>query len=73
MAGSGIAPGVVCFTTLMNAYGLAGDIPAAHQVLEDMRDAGIQPNQITYTSLMGYYSQLGDVAKVQAGFLACCF
>ncbi len=66
MASIGIAPGVVCYTTLLNAYGAAGDMAAAQQVLTDMIAAGIKPNSITYTSLMGYYSQLGDVAKIQA-------
>lgn len=66
MASLGISPGVVCFTTLLNAYGTAGDVAAAQQVLTDMIAAGVKPNSITYTSLMGYYSQLGDVAKIQA-------
>ena len=66
MAGSGVAPGVVCYTTLLNAYGAAGDMAAAHQVVTDMRAAGVKPNHVTYTSLMGYYSQHGDVARVQA-------
>ena len=66
MGSLGITPGVVCYTTLLNAYGTAGDMPAAQQVLTDMIAAGVKPNSITYTSLMGYYSQLGDVAKIQA-------
>ncbi|KAL0052674.1 hypothetical protein WJX82_005877 [Trebouxia sp. C0006] len=66
MGSLGIAPGVVCYTTLLNAYGTAGDMPAAQQVLTDMIAAGVKPNSITYTSLMGYYSQLGDVTKIQA-------
>ena len=65
MAGSGVQPGVVAYTTLLNAYGAAADMSAAHQVLQDMQAAGIQPNSVTYTSLMGYHSQLGDVTKVQ--------
>ena len=66
MASLGINPGVVCYTTLLNAYGTAGDVAAAQQVLTDMIAVGVKPNSITYTSLMGYYSQLGDVAKIQA-------
>ena len=66
MASLGITPGVVCYTTLLNAYGTAGDMAAAQQVLTDMIAAGVKPNSITYTSLMGYYSQLGDVTKIQA-------
>lgn len=68
MADSGVAPGVVSYTSLLNAYGQAGDLAAAHQLLREMQAGGVHPNHFTYTSLMGYYSQRGDVAKVQASF-----
>ena len=72
MSDSGIKPGVVTYTTLLNAYGAAEDVIMAHQVLRDMPAAGVQPNNVTYTSLMGHYSRLGDVAKVKVLPVFCC-
>lgn len=60
----GLRPGVVIYTTLLNAYGVAGDVAAAHQVLRDMRAARVPPNNFTYSSLMAFYSQAGNVPKI---------
>lgn len=60
----GLRPGVVIYTTLLNAYGVAGDVAAAHQVLHDMRAARVPPNNFTYSSLMALYSQAGNVPKI---------
>lgn len=66
MAATGLAPGVVCYTVLLNAYGKQGDLAAASEVLKDMKANGVQPNKFTYSSLMGWHSQEGNLAKVQA-------
>ena len=66
MAGTGMAPGVVCYTILLNAYGKQGDLAAAESVLRDMQANGIRPNKYTYSSLMGWHSQEGNLSKVQA-------
>lgn len=68
----GLRPGVVAYTTLLNAYGVAGDVAAAHKVLRDMKAAGVPPNNFTYSSLMAFYSQAGDVSKILVS-LACTF
>ena len=58
-----LRPGVIAYTTLLNAYGVSGDVAAAHQVLHDMKAAGVQPNNITYSSLMAFHSQAGNVSR----------
>lgn len=63
----GLRPGVVIYTTLLNAYGVAGDVAAAHQVLHDMRAAGVPPNNFTYSSLMALYSLAGNLPKILVG------
>lgn len=65
MEATGMAPGVVCHTILLNAYGKQGDLAAADEVLKDMLARGIQPNKYTFSSLMGWHSQQGNLAKVQ--------
>ena len=59
-----LRPGVVVYTTLLNAYGVSGDVAAAHKVLHDMRAAGVQPNNFTYSSLMAFHSQAGNVSRI---------
>lgn len=59
-----LRPGVVVYTTLLNAYGMSGDMAAAHKVLHDMKAAGVQPNNLTYSSLMAFHSQAGNVPRI---------
>ena len=68
----GLRPGVVAYTTLLNAYGVSGDVAAAHKVLHDMKAAGVPPNNFTYSSLMAFYSQAGNVSKILVS-LSCSF
>ena len=60
----GMRPGVVIYTTLLNAYGMSGDAAAANKVLHDMKAAGVPPNNFTYSCLMGFHSQAGNIPKV---------
>ena len=67
-----LRPGVVVYTTLLNAYGVAGDLAAAHKVLHDMKAAGVQPNNFTYSSLMALHSQAGQVSRILVSLLCSC-
>ena len=49
---AGHQPNVVMYTTLINAYGRAGQLQAAIAVLDEMQAAGVSPNSMTYTSVM---------------------
>lgn len=64
-----LRPGVVVYTTLLNAYGVSGDLAAAHKVLLDMKAAGVQPNNFTYSSLMTFHSQAGQVSSILVSLL----
>lgn len=72
MAATGLAPGVVCYTILLNALGKQGDLAAADEVLKDMLAGDVQPNKYTYSSLMGWHSQQGNLAKVQVWSSSLC-
>lgn len=59
MRAAGCPPNVVAYTSLLSAYGAAGDAAAAEDVLRRMQAAGCPPNSRTYTELMSHLLALG--------------
>ena len=53
--GAGMRPNTVMYTTLLNAYGQAGQLQAATDVLAEMQQAGVEPEPRTYTSLLSWW------------------
>ena len=72
MAATGLAPGVVCYTILINALGKQGELAAADEVLKEMQADNVEPNKFTYSSLMGWHSQEGNLAKVKVCNSSLC-
>lgn len=74
MRDRGIAPDVVVFNTLIDAYaksawaGSGGGITEALQVLELMGDVDVLPNTVTYTSLINAARHEGTHEAVTLAF-----
>jgi pentatricopeptide repeat protein len=59
MRRAGCPPNVVIYTSLLSAYGAAGDVGSAEGVLRNMQAVGCPPNSRTYTELMSHLLALG--------------
>lgn len=49
---AGVRPNAVMYTSLLNAYGRAGQLQSAADVFREMQQDGVQPPARAYTSLM---------------------
>lgn len=52
---AGLQPSIIMYTTLVDAYGGAGQLQAASAVLADMQAAGVAPTVWTYACMMRWY------------------
>ncbi|CAE7513255.1 trmB [Symbiodinium natans] len=62
----GLQPSVYTFSSLINAYVRAADVPGALEVMSAMKRHGIKPNVSIFTILLKGYSQEGKMNAARA-------
>ncbi|KAF9584796.1 hypothetical protein BGW38_005152, partial [Lunasporangiospora selenospora] len=55
---------LMLYTPLLDAYAKEGNVLAAQEIFEEMKDRGLEPNTVTYTILMDGFRRAGDVDNV---------
>eukprot|EP01079_Euglenida_sp_SAG-EU17-18_P000821 gene821-2548_t len=57
LKGSGLAPNVYVYNSLISVYGKSSEPDRAFQVFEEMMKSGVSPNTVTFNTLMTAYEK----------------
>lgn len=55
MVAAGVAPDVIAYSSLVQAWARVGDTERARAVFDKMKTEGLPPNSFTYTNLLLAY------------------